>query len=178
MNKILLIVAFFFLNGCVIAQHKPLQENSQTKMTALEKTLQDKDQEIQTLQDQVDELNHQFKDQREGLAVGRQDQKKTTPVVFNNPKDPEFLAPHPQELIRVDASPQDVQLALKNAGYYDGAVDGKLGPRSQKAITDFQMDHDLESDGIVGRQTWLKLKTYLDKPAETVSDSSVPSQEY
>ena len=90
MNKILLIVAFFFLNGCVIAQHKPLQENSQTKMTALEKTLQDKDQEIQTLQDQVEELNQQLKNQREGLAVGRQDQKKTTPVVFNNPKDPEF----------------------------------------------------------------------------------------
>ena len=176
MNNILLILILVSLSGCVLAKQRPVAGNSENKMTALEKMLQDKDQEIQALQDQVDELNHQLKDQREGLAVGHEGVKKAAPVIFNNPQDPDSLTLQPKEFIRVDASPQDVQLALKNSGYYDGAIDGKLGPRSQKAIMDFQMDHNLKADGIVGKQTWLELKSYLDKPADTVSATPTQSR--
>ena len=64
--------------------------------------------------------------------------------------------------LRVPVTPQEVQEALKTAGYYTGEIDGKLGPGSQRAIKDFQRDHDLESDGIVGKKTWAELKGYLD----------------
>ena len=56
----------------------------------------------------------------------------------------------------------DIQKALKNAGYYAGVVDGKIGPDSREAIRSFQRGNGLTSDGVCGRQTWLKLKTYLD----------------
>ena len=56
----------------------------------------------------------------------------------------------------------DIQKALKNAGYYAGSVDGKIGPDSREAIRSFQRDNSLTADGVCGKQTWTKLKTYLD----------------
>lgn len=53
-----------------------------------------------------------------------------------------------------------IQKALKNAGYYQGAVDGKIGPATRKSIEAFQRDNGLAADGVVGRKTWSKLKVY------------------
>lgn len=55
-----------------------------------------------------------------------------------------------------------IQKALKSAGYYDGKIDGKIGPATRSAIRDFQSGHGLTADGVCGRKTWEKLKTYLD----------------
>jgi murein L,D-transpeptidase YcbB/YkuD len=55
----------------------------------------------------------------------------------------------------------NIQRALKNAGYYQGNVDGKVGPATKDAVKAFQSDNGLTSDGVVGRQTWEKLKAYL-----------------
>ena len=55
----------------------------------------------------------------------------------------------------------DIQKALKNAGYYSGDVDGKIGPDSREAIRSFQRDNGLTADGVCGKQTWTKLKTHL-----------------
>lgn len=63
----------------------------------------------------------------------------------------------------VAPSPQDIQQALKNAGIYTGAVDGKLGPASKKAITEFQQQNGLTADGKVGKKTWEKLKLHLNQ---------------
>jgi len=68
-----------------------------------------------------------------------------------------------QNILRVPVTPQEVQTGLRNAGYYTGAIDGKLGSRSKKAIKEFQTDHDLQSDGIIGKKTWTELKNYLDE---------------
>jgi peptidoglycan hydrolase-like protein with peptidoglycan-binding domain len=58
---------------------------------------------------------------------------------------------------------QDIQKALKNAGFYKGEVDGVLGPKTKKAIEDFQAENSLIVDGKVGSKTWGKLKTYLNQ---------------
>ena len=55
----------------------------------------------------------------------------------------------------------DIQKALKGAGYYSGSADGKIGPESREALRNFQRDHGLTPDGVCGKQTWTKLKTYL-----------------
>ena len=59
----------------------------------------------------------------------------------------------------------EIQTALKNAGFYLDEVDGKLGPRTRKAIEDFQSGHNLKADGKVGPQTWSVLQGYLNPPA-------------
>ncbi len=57
---------------------------------------------------------------------------------------------------------REIQQALKNAGFYQGAVDGKMGPLTKDAVREFQRVHGLKDDGVVGRQTWGKLNAYAD----------------
>jgi len=56
----------------------------------------------------------------------------------------------------------NIQRALKKAGYYNGAIDGKVGPGTRDAIASFQKDNGLTADGVCGRGTWAKLKSYLE----------------
>ena len=56
---------------------------------------------------------------------------------------------------------RQIQKALKNAGFYKGEADGKMGPQTKKAIKVFQRSKKLNPDGIVGSKTWEELKKYL-----------------
>ncbi|MGD9015389.1 MAG: peptidoglycan-binding domain-containing protein [Candidatus Omnitrophota bacterium] len=59
---------------------------------------------------------------------------------------------------------KEIQIALQNAGFYKGKIDGDIGPMSKKAILEFQVQNNLEVDGKVGPKTWAVLKKYLDTP--------------
>lgn len=56
---------------------------------------------------------------------------------------------------------KDIQKALKSAGFYTGAIDGKIGPKTKKAIEEFQRAKGLKADGKVGPKTWAELEKYL-----------------
>lgn len=60
----------------------------------------------------------------------------------------------------------EIQTALKNAGFYVGNLDGKIGPKSKKAIEDFQKANGLKADGKVGPKTWEAMGKYLTPVAE------------
>lgn len=60
----------------------------------------------------------------------------------------------------------DIQRALKNAGFYEGAIDGKIGPKTKAAIEAFQKAKGLVVDGKVGPKTWLELSKYLNQPQQ------------
>ena len=62
---------------------------------------------------------------------------------------------------------RDMQQALKNAGFYQGAVDGKMGGQTRAAIKEFQRVNGLKDDGVVGKQTWVKLEAYADLSANS-----------
>jgi murein L,D-transpeptidase YcbB/YkuD len=68
----------------------------------------------------------------------------------------------------------DIQQALKNAGLDSGPIDGKMGPKTKKAIRDFQRNNNLTVDGVVGKKTWTKLKPFLETP-ETKTKTLIPS---
>ena len=61
---------------------------------------------------------------------------------------------------------KDIQRALKSAGFYDGAIDGKIGPKTKTAIGVFQKAKGLVADGKVGPRTWTELSKYLNKPQQ------------
>jgi len=42
---------------------------------------------------------------------------------------------------------------LANLGYYHGAIDGKMGPQTKAAIKNFQREHGLKVDGVLGSHT-------------------------
>lgn len=58
---------------------------------------------------------------------------------------------------------KEVQAALKNAGFYTGAIDGIIGPQTKRAIEEFQRMKGLKVDGIIGPKTSAELKTYLNQ---------------
>jgi peptidoglycan hydrolase-like protein with peptidoglycan-binding domain len=66
---------------------------------------------------------------------------------------------------------KEIQAALKNAGYYTGAVDGKIGPKTKKAIEEFQKANGLKVDGKVGPKTWAILSKQS-SPAVSVTPAS------
>jgi peptidoglycan hydrolase-like protein with peptidoglycan-binding domain len=61
----------------------------------------------------------------------------------------------------------EIQTALKNAGYYAGTVDGKIGPKTKDAIQEFQKANGLTADGKVGPKTWSLLSTHLNPSTTT-----------
>ena len=61
----------------------------------------------------------------------------------------------------IQLSAKQIQRALKAAGFYQGPIDGKIGPKTKKAILEFQKANGLKVDGIVGKKTSAKLKEYL-----------------
>ena len=64
---------------------------------------------------------------------------------------------------------EKIQEALKNAGFYSGSIDGKLGPKTKDAIETFQTQNNLNADGKVGPKTWARLSAYLTSQATTTS---------
>lgn len=58
---------------------------------------------------------------------------------------------------------KNIQQALKNAGLYDGNIDGDIGPKTKQAIRSFQEQNGLSADGKVGPKTWSKLSAYFNQ---------------
>ncbi len=110
-----------------------------------------KDLEIQGLRNQVSALESQLSAKNEEVSKAEQ------------------AAPVPSEstLKTIESkqrpSPRQIQTALKNAGYYQGVIDSKLGKKTRQAVKDFQKANNLSADGRVGKKTWALLKDYLEK---------------
>ncbi len=64
-------------------------------------------------------------------------------------------------IIRVPVPVRTIQAALREAGFYNGNIDGKVGPQTRSAITSFQRSQNLKADGIVGRATWGALQAFV-----------------
>lgn len=58
-------------------------------------------------------------------------------------------------------SNKDIQTALKNAGFYNDEIDGKIGTKTRQAIMEFQEQNGLKVDGVVGKNTWDLLSRFL-----------------
>jgi peptidoglycan hydrolase-like protein with peptidoglycan-binding domain len=69
-------------------------------------------------------------------------------------------------------SPKAIQQALKNAGFYSGKIDGNLGPKTKKAIEEFQAQNGLKADGKVGAKTWKALSAHLGQSNEVANPTS------
>ena len=88
-----------------------------------------------------------------------------TAPISASPATTSFAAvtPLPQDALQ---RTRTIQLALKQAGFYSGSVDGKTGPLTEKAVEDFQKTKGLKADGKVGPMTWAELAKYLPQEAK------------
>ena len=71
------------------------------------------------------------------------------------------LVHHGKHVKRVVNSSEITRIAqrhLSNLGYYNGRLDGVMGPQTRAAITKFQREHNLKTDGVLGGNTRMALE--------------------
>jgi peptidoglycan hydrolase-like protein with peptidoglycan-binding domain len=142
MKTALLIVISLglFLTGCATtgSQQQDIQiQQLQARVNYLETELQGKDQ-------QIDNLEKELQGAHEIVIAAQKEKRQTERQIFSS-----------------RLSRKQIQRALKNAGFYTGAIDGKIGPQTKKAIKEFQKANGLKPDGFVGRRTREQLRKYL-----------------
>ena len=143
------VILSVFLTGCATTQSSRYDNRLAGRIARIEEKTDEQNQEIMALKYEIEDISKQ-------LANLKHQGRSHTPI-----QPQKSVKEKHNRIIRVSVSPQRVQKALKNAGYYDGAIDGKIGKNSQKAIQEFQKDHDLKIDGLVGKKTWFEMKKYL-----------------
>lgn len=111
--------------------------------------------QVGALQSEVSRLDQALRDS--GIALKTAQEQGTPGGAFGelSGSGPVYRTPSGFELPALS-----IQRALKNAGYYQGAIDGKIGSGTKKALKDFQRDQGLTADGVCGRQTWTRLKSF------------------
>lgn len=58
---------------------------------------------------------------------------------------------------------KELQTDLDLLAYKVGIVDGEFGPKTAKGVMEFQKSHSLIADGIVGKNTWARIKDLIPK---------------
>lgn len=103
------------------------------------------------------------------IAVGQDEMMITEPAqtVATETIPPTAAAPMTVQKSAIRSSQtdrnRDIQKALANAGFYNAAIDGKIGPKTRSAIEEFQKAKTLKADGKVGPRTWAELEKYLNR---------------
>ena len=138
------VISIFMISigGCATArkQNELEAQGLKNQISVLEAQIQSKDEEISSLRDS---LGKAVEEKAESIKVTSK--KKVIGEIKSRP------------------SVKQVQIALKNAGYNPGSIDGRTGRQTQDAIKAFQRANNLKSDGRVGKKTWDLLKEYLYK---------------
>lgn len=96
-----------------------------------------------------------------------------TNVVVNSEAVAEGVTQEASKMTSEQPDAKAIQQALKTAGFYTGAVDGNIGPKTKAAIKEFQSKNGLAADGKVGPKTWAALKQIL----ESASTPAAPATE-
>lgn len=152
-RMVVIIGITIFLSGCATAQKDSLTNRLQVRVGELERQVQLKDEQINELKYEVKDLSYEIDRLKDGV-------KSKSGLSSSKTKAAGSLSSQEGQIIRVPVSIDLVQKALKNAGYYDAEIDGKLGARTKTAIAKFQEAHGLKADGILGKQTWAALQSF------------------
>lgn len=68
----------------------------------------------------------------------------------------DYIPVRPSGVLKYGATGAEVrslQIALQQAGYYHGSIDGVFGNATRRAVVRFQHEHYLVTDGVVGAST-------------------------
>ena len=117
--------------------------------------------QIQQLQSHLNYLESELTKQGEEIAQLKKDISSSAKPNDFVEYDPKAIDPDTIEATFPAPSATQLQQALKNAGFYRGTVDGKVGPKTSEAIMAFQKQNKLKADGVIGKKTWNELKKYL-----------------
>jgi len=134
------IILIVSLGGCATARRqKDLElQTLRNQVSVLEAQIQNKDEEINNLRDALDKAT-----QEKEISLTQTKKKKIIGEIKSRP------------------TPKMIQIALKNAGFDPGRIDGKMGRQTRDALKAFQKANNLTADGKAGKETWNLLVKYL-----------------
>ena len=140
---VVFLAAMFFLislGGCATARkQKDLEvQGLKNQVSVLEAQIQTKDEEINSLKDALNKTTEEKES-----SMKQAGKKKVIGEVKSRP------------------SVKMIQVALKNAGFDPGHIDGRMGRQTRDAIRAFQKANSLNADGKAGKETWDLLGKYL-----------------
>lgn len=144
----------FLIAGCSTVTSKRIN-NLETKVGALEAKVDSVEQRQSAIEGQTGESRESvgyLKGKVEGVSRGH-----STVVVTGGQGNEDYLYKSGKRSL----THKEIQIALKNAGFYNGSIDGKIGKQTKKAIKEFQAANGLKADGIVGPKTRNLLLQYL-----------------
>lgn len=155
------ILAAFIISGCGTPQKKVREE-----VTGIKTRVETLESRVDSVESKQAEVERTTAEQAQAL-----DELKTagTPQVITN------ISVKPRGEGTYSGRMKDIQQALKNAGYYDGKIDGIKGKGTRKAIRDFQKANGLKVDGVVGSRTWDVLSNHLSAAPEAPAPASAPA---
>jgi len=132
------VLLFFLisLSGCVTARkQKDLEiQGLRNQVSVLEAQIQSKDAEISNLRDSL--ATKEVRVSKKKIIIGE---------------------------VKSRPNAKQIQIALQNAGYNPGAIDGRMGKLTHDAIKAFQKANNLPANGKAGKKTWSLLREYLYK---------------
>lgn len=142
------ILLVIFLSGCATprAGQDVQMLQLQSRISYLEAELQKRNQELQRKNQEIKRLENEL-EKSEEIRIDLEEKMD-------------------YEAIKEDLSQpsiRQIQIALKNSGYYKGSIDSKPGPQTKEAIKAFQKANGLKVDGVVGKVTWSELRKYADE---------------
>lgn len=156
---LMLVCVSLIVSGCATTSRTVAPANQlPSEVAELQQRLEDQEKEVLDLQYEVKELSLKLAEKKTVKTPVAVEPVRTVPV------EPEVAVADVSTdnvLRATGVSVADLQKALKGAGLYSGNIDGKIGRQTRIAIIEFQKQHALKTDGIVGRQTWAAMKTYL-----------------
>ena len=146
---LLVIPMVLLVTGCSTVGKR--MNNLETKMGALEAKVDSVEQRQSAIEGQAGESRESV-----GYLKGKVDSRGPSTVVVTGAQGNAGYLYGKKSLTH-----KDIQLALKNANFYTGPIDGKIGKNTKKAIREFQKANGLKADGKVGPKTRELLLQYL-----------------
>jgi len=151
---VLVLPLVLLFTGCSTVASKRIN-NLETKVGALEAKVDSVEQRQSAIEGQTGESRESV-----GYLKGKVDSRGPSTVVVTGNEG--YLYKSGKKSL----THKDIQFALKNAGFYNGPIDGKIGKNTKKAIKEFQKTNGLKADGIVGSNTKNLLLQYLTAKTE------------
>ncbi|MFH1189874.1 MAG: peptidoglycan-binding domain-containing protein [Candidatus Omnitrophota bacterium] len=142
----LMILSAFIISGCGTSQKKV-----QSEVTGIKTRVETLESRVEGVESKQADVERMTAEQAQALDELRS---------VSAPQPGSNISVKPREGHRTGRM-KEVQQALKNAGYYDGKVDGVKGKNTKKAIKEFQKTNGLTADGVAGPRTWELLKNHL-----------------
>ena len=153
---VVVALAVFFVSGCSTVPKKFKEEVSGIKSKV--DTLESRVESMESKQAEADRMVNQQSQTIEDLRASRERSVVTNITTRTGS-------------VKGREHTKEIQICLKNAGFYNGNIDGVKGKNTKKAIKEFQKANGLKADGVVGAKTWEALSRYEAASAQSAGGS-------